>query len=455
MYKIVTTFFLKFKVLPTPENLHVGDVEGAYAACWIKEKNPQTAFWKCCFFISKFDWTIVETEIYPTEVCEDDFAQKDIGLEQFRKAQLDGISIFYTAWARDGKSTIGPITQSASHRFNTNKYLNGQKKLKNSKRCLHFDAGSDCNGVINAHSIQKNGCLSSIQVNGKVYAISKDLSDLKSHGGRAILKKQGITKQVSTFFGFCGFHDNALFELIDNNPLIPTDEQVVLYAYRSICRELFVKENSYNLMQSQIEKQTLNHALVKLFEGMTVGTKFGLDNLRIEKQKYDLMLKNENYHQIRYALFISSENPCLVFSGLFYPDFDFMGRSLQDLSNTTNELNLLTFCSAKMEYGWGFLFAWHETSSLACNEFIKSLATRVYENTAIEDFLFRLVVSNCENFAASPTWWESLSNTERDAVEEQISNMADIFSLTQSNYLSEGISGVCPWKFESVITNME
>ena len=187
---------------------------------------------------------------------------------------------------------------------------------------------------------------------------------------------------------------------------------------------------------------------------MVVGTKIGLDNLKREKQHYDLTLINSNFQEINYVLFLSQQKPNLVFSGLFFPEYDFMGRLLQDPSDVNNQPDLLTFCSANTELGWGFLFAWHDNSSKSCSEFMKSLATMAHENHMIEEFMFRLVISNCENFAVSPKWWESLSENNRGAIEGRISNMADIFSLTQPNYLSEGMSEICPWKFENVISNM-
>ncbi len=251
-----STYFIKYKVEPTPANLHFKDVEGAYATCWIRESNPQTAISKSKFFVSKFDWDIKNIEILPTEVCEEDFAQRDIGLKQFRKAQKDGIAIVYTAWSRDGKSTDGPFAQKPSYDFDVNLFLSNQKKFNTSKRCLHYDPGESCNHVINAHSIQRKGSLAAIEEGGHVYVISKNMSDLKANNGKVVLKKEGITTQVSTFLGFCKYHDNSLFEKIDNYPLIPTDEQILLYAYRSICKELFVKENSYNLMKSQLEHQS-------------------------------------------------------------------------------------------------------------------------------------------------------------------------------------------------------
>lgn len=450
------TYYLRYIVSPTTENQYVAQIEGAYAHCWIKARDPQVSVSKSIFLISKFDWKIIDLDEFPIEVGEDFFLSKDIGLEQFKKAQVDGVSICYTAWAnKDRKTTVRPFIQSPSYNFDVGSYLSKQKQFKNSKRCLHYDAGESCNNVIRAHSIQRKGSLTSIEESGKAYTISRKFSNLKANGGRITFEKQGVEKQISTFFGFCKYHDNLLFKPIDDTPLLPTEEQVTLYAYRSICKELFVKKNSYNLTKSQLGLQKFNQALIEMYETISVGTKFGLESLKNEKQKYDLLLKNKMFHRIEYALFLSSQKPNIVFSGVFFPEYDFLGRHLQNLGNLYSRLDLLTFCSAKTKEGWGFLFAWHEDSSKSCAEFIRSLATMVHENNSIGDFLFRLVISNCENLAISPKWWESLTDQDRMSIEERISSMADIFSLTRSNYLSDGIANICSWSFEKVITNME
>ncbi|MDD3814190.1 MAG: hypothetical protein PHZ02_06040 [Desulfocapsaceae bacterium] len=448
------TYYLQFRVIPTASNEHHNLVEGALASCWVLEHDAQAAYAQADFFIRKSDWRIEKIAEYPVEVTRELFLERDIGLEQFDKAQKEGFAFVYVGWSRDGKTTAGPFIQNPSFRFEISRFLAKQKELSQSGRCLHFDGSHRCNNIINAHSIQKNQSLASIAQDGHVYKPSTKFSTTKANKGRLIYEKCGINR-VSTFLGFCKRHDNELFETIDNYPLLPTDQQVFLYAYRSLCRELFVKENALKLFEDQLSNVPDENSIKDLLHGTKEGTSFGLVNLKQHKSIYDESLREKSYFKIRYVLFISKQKPFMAFSGLLYPEFDFMGRNLQNLGDHQQKLDLITFCSAPLDSGWGVLFAWHESSSKSCVDFMRSLATMMHEGKQLGDLLFRMVISSCENLAIAPEWWDDLPQEQKEKIESKASLMANIFSETKQSYLIEGLEGIAAWDFESIIDNMK
>jgi hypothetical protein len=447
------TYFLTFKVLPTEENAEHDLVEYALAHCWIVEESPENAISIASFCVSKYDWIIREIETYPIETIREDFIEKDVGMQCYEKAQEDGIDFVFVAKSKDGK-TSGYKEMKPSYRININTFLGTLKKHQNQGRCLHYESDGRCKEIVKAHSIQKQGLLAAIAYEGHVYKIVEDFGALKKNKGKFSCKKVGINK-ASTFLGFCKRHDNELFEQIDNYPLIPTEGQIFLYAYRSLCREIFVKENILNVFESQLSKGINQEALKDFFSNFREGTAFGLENLRRHKSIYDECLKSGNFQNLKYVLFISKQNPIVAFAGLIYPDFDFMGRNLQDLGNTNAELELITFCSAPVASGWAFLFAWYASNSKICNEYMNSLALICCNGNKIADMLFRLVISNCENHAFSPTWWEGLSELHQMQILERASRMADCLVNTTQSYLMEGLEGIVDWKFDSVISNIQ
>jgi hypothetical protein len=448
------TYFLSLKVIPTEENEHYNVVEGASANFWILENSPKNAFSKAVFYASKYDWKLTKIETPPVETTRINFIGRDIGLQNFDKAQKDGIAVVFVAWSTDGKTTLGPIKIRPSYNFNLNNFLKKIKQFKNKGRCLHYEAGERCQKIVKAHSIQKKGALSMIAHNGYVYRLTTDISILRKNKGRVSFQKKGIN-DVSTFLGFCRMHDNKLFEPIDNYPLIPTNQQVFLYGYRSLCRELFVKENSLNVMESQLNDIMDRKWIKNLFSNFRRGTALGLKDLRMHKSIYDNSLEKNLYQNIKYVLFTSIQKPFMAFSGLFCPDFDFIGRQLQDLGDHETTLELITFCSAPMKSGWGFLFSWHDSNSKVCDDFMASLATMISEKREIGDLLFRLVISNCENHAISPQWWENLPEQHKEQIIEKSSIGVSFFVNTPPSYLMEGLEGISNWKFENVITNVE
>ena len=449
----MSTFYFTLRVTPNMSNPDANEIEGAYASCWVCDDDPIAAISRICFKIKQYDWDIIDIEDHPSVVTAEDFAGKDIGLEHFNIAQEQSMSFVLAAWAKDGKSSYGPVKLERPDSFDLDAYISGMKKLSRKGRCLHYDAGNRCAKIIDAHSIQKNGVLSLIAEVGKVYTISKNFSDIiRNHGGLSFTK-QGINT-VSTFRGFCSEHDNQLFEPIDKCELIPTKQQILLYSFRALCREIFVKKNVLTLMEEQKEKHKEQKTLQEAFEGMYLGTKFSLKNLLHQKHKYESSIKTKAFEDIKSVVFVSEQEPSLVFSGLFYPDFDFLGRQLQDLSDHERYLDLLTFSFAPMKQGWGFIFAWHTESSDTCIPFMQSLATRSYDDNNLEDNLFRLVVSCCENLAIRPQWWESLQEQERVKITKATCHGVDVFTPIRYDYLAKGLENISSWKFESVISDM-
>ena len=402
----------------------------------------------------QYDWEIDEVEDYPAITSRGNFIGRDLGLEQYDIAQEHGMAMAFLAWSKDGQSSYGPLTLERSDDLQLDSYLSDIARLKREGRCLHFDAGSKCTKVIKAHSIQKSGSLSLIADDGKVYTPSKNFGDIKRQKGRIAYTKQGIN-QVSTFRGFCEKHDNELFEPIDNDPVIPTQEQIVLYAYRSICREICTKEISSSLFEGRVGQHKEHTVLHDVFDTMRIATQFGLDNLINQKRKYDDSLRRGAFGNIRSVLFCSQQAPLIVFSGLFFPQFDFLGRQLQDLSDHNSVLDLLTFSFVPMDNGWGILFAWHSDSSKAGVSFMRSLATIVHDSGELGDHVFRLVVSNCENMAICPQWWESLTEHDKSEMAKVASYQADVFSPTRPEYLTMGLMGISGWQFDHVISDMD
>jgi hypothetical protein len=234
-------FYLTFRVGPTPNNPHVNVVGGAVASCWVNEDSPQAAFAKARFYVRRYEWEILAIESPPTQVTPDDFIGRDIGLQQYNQAKEKGMATVLAAWATDGQSHFGPVKLERADDFDLEAYLGEGRTLKRKGRCLHYDADQRCSRAIHAHSIQQNGSLSLIADLGHVYAVSSNFDDVRRHRGALSYTRQGI-QRVSTFRGFCREHDEQLFRPIDTAPLIPTARQVLLYAYRALCREAFVKE---------------------------------------------------------------------------------------------------------------------------------------------------------------------------------------------------------------------
>jgi len=188
---------------------------------------------------------------------------------------------------------------------------------------------------------------------------------------------------------------------------------------------------------------------------MIQGTELGLRNLLRQKQHYDETHKNDEFHDINYVIFTSASPPSIVFSGCIFPEYGFNGEPLQQLGTPNIDLDLITFSFAPMQKGWGIVFAWHDKSNAVCEAFISTLAKSIHSGKSIDDLLFELVFTNCENLAVSPDWFESKSPDQRDQLARALSLGTQIFSPTQPDYISNTINGICDWKFDSVKDSRE
>lgn len=328
-------------------------------------------------------------------------------------------------------------------------YLEEIKRQSARGRCLHYEKGIRCDEYISAHSIQRSGQLKAIAEGGKVYRLSADYSILKRTGGRPGPKKLG-TSQASTFQGFCKHHDAELFKPIDEHSLVPDSQQISLYAYRCVCRELFVKENAVVLMSKFADHPEISKQESFRIKAMLRGHSIGLHGINFHKTIFDQTLKNQDYDDFEYIVF-TSRSPCnLQMSGLLYPDYDFLGYKLQDLGQSNDPLQLITFFTAPTKDGWAYAFAWHKSSNAICSAFVHSLGNVAAHGKSIEDALLRFSISCCENHAIRISWWDGLIDRAKNSMIERMSYMADPNSPVHPAYLSYGCESIADWSFEYV-----
>ncbi len=124
-------------------------------------------------------------------------------------------------------------------------YINNPKRMEyellnmlemsKASLCLH-PLKEECKGKIkNAHTIQNSRILDQLVVDGHVYAIKIQIDD-PLEGPTSKLKKTSRNK-VTTFTGFCDYHDSNVFSSIETIEYTKTDEQNFLFAYRVFSQE--------------------------------------------------------------------------------------------------------------------------------------------------------------------------------------------------------------------------
>jgi len=428
---------------------------GAIGSVCVTASNPVEAMIRAEFEISRCGWRILRVKDPVIKVVADNFKDKDLGLECFKKAQENGISIVFLAHTPDEELHTGdePVSITVPRDIDLNEHHKIFSEIRSKGKCLFYE--DSCSDIIDAHSIQKGQSLKQIARDGQVYGFSPSLSNMKKTKGRIPLVLQGINS-ISTFRGLCQHHDNLLFAPIDDSPLLPTTEQVLLYSYRSLLREVFTKDYIVEGLLRQLEGYDGGKAVGQRLKGLMIGNAQGLWALDWHKQCFDEAHKLRQFSDIRYILFASSSIPHFACSGGLFPDWDFQGNQLQDLIDVSRPWDLLTFSFAPMEQGWGFLLAWHKYSDPTCVPFIMSFQEKVRSGIKQEDLLFQLVLKNCENVAYSPDWIDSLSETDRQRIEELATESASGMVPIDPDYLTGGDRPLPnPWVIDSVEDNLD
>jgi hypothetical protein len=440
----MTIFYIKIGVTPAKNNSFPIQTSSATAYVWINESEVESALLKARYYVEKACWEIESLESVDI-VKRDMFQGKDIGQAKYDEAVLEGIALFYVG-VNEQLEAPEYVELSGGAEQDKKLFYGKKKNISNRKACLHFGANEDCDQIIKAHSIQRSQSLEAIERKGHVYQVD---FDALSKTGNISYNLIGINK-ASTFYGFCKKHDNELFKDIDDEHLIPNYKQTMLYAYRSITKEVFTQQSAISMLKAQIESFPKPCVEVELVRNMLSEMEYGLDALHSIKAHYDESLANETYDDISYVAFYCKEAPVAAFSGLIYPDFDFQGRSLQNLDGSTNKLSLVTYCSAPMGDGWCFLFSWHKSCEQIARNYMGSVAQLMKSDRILGDALLNLVILNCENHAFSPDWWEGLEPSLKTNICEAMNKQADVLSVLNHDYLTSEINGIASWVFESI-----
>lgn len=430
-------YFIQVKIAPTDQNDSKSLVNSAYAVCVSNAKSEIGAIFHARFHIEKYHWLFGEITEGPVLVDESNFAGRDIGLELYNSSIKTGFSFHIIGVATDGKEHP-PRQIELIDNVPISQLLEIENRARAHGECLHFDAGEKCTNIIHAHSIQKNSTLSAIcDESNHVLMRYSDAARIRKANGNIPFRKIGI-KEASVFRGFCGYHDNQLFEPIDNAPFCPDPLLATLVAYRSICKEICSKKYMINVGEQYAELHRSNNAMHNLFKSHVIGGKIGLAMLNQHKIEFDSMLKTENYQDIRCTMFSMAGKPFFACSSSIFPDFGFSGETIQNRKDSLTCHGLLSCNTVTTTDGWALLFIWHATSDLACIPFINSMKNVFRERKySISNYILHFLFSSFENLAISPVWFNPLNKSEQEALNRILTETADPLNPLNSDYLKK------------------
>ncbi|MCG5226784.1 hypothetical protein [Acinetobacter pittii] len=276
-------------------------------------------------------------------------------------------------------------------------------------------------GIINSHTIPKSGSLKKIERKGHVYSFDKkDLLAIHEARGKILPQLMGVNK-ASTFKGFCGKHDQALFSPIETVDFEGTPEQCFLLFYRAYAKEVYNKkinfndrETTYKFMESNEKIPLENKLLAKMYlDDHFTGMQKAINDINRLKPLMDEILENQDYAKVK-ALIIEFDEPLpFMVSGAVYPEQDFDGEIILDLLardfNPFYSLGCTSFSSSDKGF---FVFTWLNIENNPIDNFIESFL-RINDHYKY-NHLLKMTFNFFENIYMSPDWWESLDKKHKD-----------------------------------------
>lgn len=308
---------------------------------------------------------------------------------------------------RDKQAPVDKGTiMKAVNSFNSKKLCSVPESMK-----------SECSKkIIKAHSVSKSSSLKAIAVDGHVYTTFKTNHDL-SMSKRVRPKKVGIN-QASVFTGFCSNHDKHIFAPIEDNLFDKSPYHCFLVAYRSLCRELFVKESAANTFSfaqeldkgKSLSEQVMIQQMAKYYgsnNDLTMG------DLRYLKQKLDHMLTAAAFDDLHHLVVELELPPSVMTSAVVGYTVGFDGELLQTISYDPKDIPDYVFINSFASENRGYIvLSWlkeHSTSNL---KFVNQLLQTGSVSNSLSIFTFAMV----ENIYISPEWWESLNEEEQEKI---------------------------------------
>lgn len=285
------------------------------------------------------------------------------------------------------------------------------KKDSRIKECFHFDKESCSKQIISAHSLQRNRVLNLIEdeVNGNSSVYSFLHQKYSKEGLPDGFEPLG-KKIASTFFGFCGYHDNQIFSPIENYPVdINSDEHCFLLSYRAFARDFHSKyESIQGYKTNEHFKATVD---TDLTEGLIEGSEIGLRDSLMVKNRLNDILKNKDFSQLETSIFKLNYMVPLALAASMNPDFSYKNEILNKSQDPNIIYEFVNFVIQPLETGETLILLSCLPEHKKSIKFIDQL-----DNLKQIPFLkaiTSLAISHVENTFFSPKMWEKMTVIEK------------------------------------------
>ena len=299
-----------------------------------------------------------------------------------------------------------PLQSSVLHkelnRFNTYKKCSAPS-------ILHDECSKK---IVKAHSISKSSSLKEIAVDGHVLTFFMAQRNKSNTNIEPI--KVGINK-ASIFNGFCEKHDKKLFSPFEDQPFDSSSYHCFLIMYRTLSRELFIKESAkgtFGLMKEMDRGKDLEHQkyIQERYQHFNGSNDLTISDLKYMKSSLDKMFISKEYDNLEHFIIELDSPPRVMASSIGGVNFGFDGSLIQEISQDIKCIPDYLCTNSFSSDGKGYiLLSWLAEHKISNQQLIGTLMN----SHSITDSLLMLIISRIENVYISPLWWDKLSHKNR------------------------------------------
>ena len=281
--------------------------------------------------------------------------------------------------------------------------------------------------AIRAHSVQNARTMDLLARNGHVKAIKLIIEQ----GSGPSVRFEDVGRNLaSTFEGFCAAHDTSLFLPIDSRPLdINNEQQLFLYAYRSIARETHAEIEAASKIQSAYQYRIsikFDIGLNSEQAGMeALGHMMNAYETWQYKSKLDKALLAHRYKGLLHdVILLDQTKPCIAVSSFFslegrHRDSNIASRpdSLFVEASEDDKITRLTINVFPVSLNESvIIFSYTKDDSSRVRDFLQPIfaAQGFYQKY----LLSKLILMGCENFFVSPNLYDSWSSEKKNAIKD-------------------------------------
>lgn len=289
------------------------------------------------------------------------------------------------------------------------------KLLRNSRirTCMHPNKDECSKNIIGAHSLQNNGVLSLISEKAHVIEIKQGLN----RSGINLDLKLGSKNKVTTFTGFCKYHDTEVFKPIETMQYNPMSEQQnFLFAYRIYALEYYKKIVAFKSYQKNIRKMPSRmneEVFVKWYRSYQLSMK----DFDSYKDIMNNCLINNRFDRVMTYVVEFDYRISFATCFAYAPLFDLEGKNLElgHMANFNEDRLKMNFVTViPQETKSYIIYSWLKEDDEYFKEYINQL--KALKITEVKRIFNNLIPEYSENIVFAPKLWNRFSDYQKQGI---------------------------------------